>query len=259
MNVLCCGTRRTGKSTLGLWLAKQWRGTIVIFDPRGSYSHAGVQCASVEELMQHLEDGDYLDREGQAIPLVYHVDADPEKSFSELCEALFPPRFAGWRGRLALLVDESRTLQSHAYIHPSLDRIVGQAPIDDVLVIQTTHEIKEWNSKTKSVMDEMYLFYQIGTHNYDRIADLCGEDVADEVVGFKPENRDDPSIHHCVRYCFREIFDDGREWQTWNDPQIWYLPLGQQNRLPGNRDLAEETCVVPDSALSLSGQDDEEA
>lgn len=237
-NVLVCGTRKTGKSTLALYLAMQWRGTVVIFDPRGSYRGVGLQCPDVATLMQHLEDGDYFAKDGTVIPLVYHVDDDPEKSFSQLCSALFPPRFEGFSGRIALIVDESRTVQSHNSISPALDRLVGQHPIDDVLVIQTTHEIKEWNSKSKSVMDEVYLFFQIGPQNYDRIADLCGDDVADQVSQFAPHAKDDPVLHHYVHYSFREFFDGGKQWELCSDPEIWFIPLGQQNRLPGNREAA---------------------
>jgi len=70
--------------------------------------------------------------------------------------------FAAGKGRLALIVDESRTLQSANSIHPGLDRVVGQHPIHDVLIIQTTHEIKEWNSKSKIRHDEVLLFHQKG-------------------------------------------------------------------------------------------------
>jgi hypothetical protein len=242
MNCLVCGTRKTGKSTLALFLASQWGGTVVIFDPRGSYRGVGIQCPDIDSLMQHLEDMDYIEN-GIPCPLVYHVDADAEKSFADLCARLFPPRFEGWSGRIALIVDESRNLQSHQFISPTLDRLVGQAPIDDVLVIQTTHEIKEWNSKTKSVMDEVYLFYQVGPQNYSRIEELCGTDVADQVQDFAPHSKDDPVLHHYVRYSFREFFDEGRQWELCDDPRIWYIPLGAQNRLPGNRDTDGEVSV----------------
>lgn len=236
MNCLVCGTRKTGKSTLALFLALQWGGTVVVFDPRGSYRGVGIQCPDLDSLMRHLEDQDYMDANNNPLPLVYHVDANPEESFSELCAALFPVRFEGWSGRLALVVDESRNLQSHQFISPALDRLVGQAPIDDVLVIQTTHEIKEWNSKTKSVMDEVYLFYQIGPQNYVRIEELCGSDVAEQVEQFAPHSKDDPVLHHYVRYSFKEFFDDGRQWELCDDPRPWFIPLGEQNRLPGNRE-----------------------
>jgi hypothetical protein len=243
MNTLVCGTRGTGKSTLALKLANDWGGTVVIFDPRGSYASTGVQCATVDELIEHLRENDYVDDEGVAVPLVFHPDADPEESFTQLCAALFPPQFVGFRGRIALLVDESRNLQGPNSICPALDRLVGQAPRDDVLVIQTTHEIKEWNSKSKSVMDEVYLFYQVGPQNYDRIADLCGDEVAETVQGFKPRSRKDPILHHCVHYSFREqLRDDGESWVVIDDPRQWYIPLGEQNRLPGNR--VDRDCQV---------------
>lgn len=239
MNVLICGTRGVGKSTLALWVARQWRGSVIVFDPRGSFARAGIQCSTVEEVMDHLETCDYITERGECVPLVVHVDADPEQTFTDLCTAIFPPRFQGWRGRLALLIDESATLQSPNSISPSLSRVVGQAPINDVLVIQTTHEIKEWNSKSKSVMDECLLFYQVGPQNYTRISDLCGSDVAELVASLEPHSADDPRLHHFVRYSFRKMLG-AKRFELWSDPSVWYQELGQQNKLPGNRDVPED-------------------
>ena len=237
MNVLDVGTRGVGKSTLALYQAKQWGGTTIIFDPRGSYRYVGLQCPDVDTLMQHLETADYVDpKTGEALPLVYHVDADPVASFDDLCGAIFPPRFEGFQGRVALIVDESRNLQSPHFISPSLDRVVGQAPINDVLIIQTTHEIKEWNSKSKSVMDEMFLFYQKGPANRRLIAEYCGEEVAEIVCDqFRPSSDDDPKKHYLVRYSYRRMFES-REWEVWQDSSVWHSELGQHNRLPGNQE-----------------------
>jgi hypothetical protein len=237
MNILICGTRGVGKSTLALHIAKGWNGTTVIFDPRGSFDRAGIPCYSTEEMMEHLESGDYA-QGGEPVPLVVRVDGPPAIVFDDMCANLFPHQFRGWRGRLALIVDESRNLQSSHQIQPSLDRIVGQAPINDVLIIQTTHEIKEWNSKCKSVMDECLLFYQKGPMNYKRIEDLCDTDCADAVEALKPRGDDDPRKHWFIRYSFSRMFG-GREWILCDDPTVWHSELGQQNRLPGNRE--EET------------------
>lgn len=238
-NILICGTRGTGKSTEALAVAEEWGGTIVIRDSRGSYGKIGVQCHSIEELQEHLESGDYI-IDGVPQPLVVHIDTmDQEKSFEELCGFLFPPNFEGFEGKLVLLIDESANLQGPNYINPALDRLVGQHPLDDILVIQTTHEIKEWNSKCKSCIDEMHLFYQVGETNYTRIEELCGKDVEDTVRSFAPESKTDPKIHYFVRYSFREFFEGGKRYEICTDPSLWYRELGQQNRLPGNREKEE--------------------
>jgi hypothetical protein len=236
MNFLVCGTRGTGKSTLALYIAKKFGGTVIVYDPRGSYSQAGIQVESAQQLQKHLEDQDYITEKGEIIPLVYHVDSDPEESFNELCRVIFPAQFRGFSGRVALVVDESRNLQSSHFINDQLNRAVGQAPLEDVLIIQTTHEIKEWNSKSKSVMDQMFLFYQIGPKNCELVKEFCGEEVAQLIsVEFRPKSGTDPKRHYCVRYCFNHIFEDGKQWEVWDDPEMWYTPLGEQNRLPGNR------------------------
>jgi hypothetical protein len=243
MNTLSTGTRATGKSTLALFLAYQWGGTIIIYDPRGSYKDVGIQCSNVEEVMEHLNSGsedempDYYDKEtGKVIPIVYHVDDNPEQSFAELSRALFPPRFEGWSGRLALIVDESRTLQSHNYITKELDRLVGQHPIESILIIQTSHEIKEFNSKNKSVMEDIYIFYQVGEMNYQRVEELCGKEVAETVRSFEPRSKDDPRVHYYVRYSFVEFFEGGKRWYVCTEPSSWYVPLGNYNKLPGDND-----------------------
>jgi hypothetical protein len=244
MNILVCGVRQTGKSTLALYIAKQWGGTVVIWDPRGSFAAAGFQCHSVEQLLDYLESGDYIvEVKGKRVPypLVYHVDGDPEESFNELCAALFPPMFTKWKGKVALIIDEAANLQSPHQINPALNRLVGQAPIHDILVVQTAHELTEWHSKGKSVMDELYMFYQIGPKNYQRMVDLCGEEVAETVQGFEPKSKGDPRLHHCVRYSFKEILTaDGKRWEVWDEPEVWFADLGQQNRLPGNRQADEK-------------------
>jgi hypothetical protein len=246
-NVLVCGTRATGKSTKALDLARKFGGTVVIRDSRGSFSQIGIQCHSIEELQDHLESGDYvIEKDGvrEIQPLVVKIDTlDQEKAFTELCDVLFPPNFEGYQGKLAIVIDEAANLQSSQYICPALNRLVGQHPIKDILVIQTTHEIKEWNSKCKSCMEELYLFYQVGTANYDRIEELCGQDVAEQVKSFEPTSKDDPRIHYYVRYSFVEFFEVGKRWEVNEDPASWYADLGDQNSLPANR-VTEETTTV---------------
>jgi len=62
--------------------------------------------------MEHLHTGDYIVN-GRPVPLVLRVDGRLMLSSRNLCANLFPHQFSRLeKGALALIVDESRTLQS---------------------------------------------------------------------------------------------------------------------------------------------------
>jgi len=212
--VLCCGTRREGKTTLALYLARAWSPTIVVWDPRGSIMKmlgAGnyVEVHSGSELREQLETGEYL-RDGVARILIFRSES--ENAFQELCDTLFPPYFEGYSGGIVLIVDEAGTLQSPHQIHSGLNRVIGQCP-DTVLVIQTTHMISEWHGKSRSCMNEMFLFRQVGSRNWQVVAENCGDDVAEQTRNLPP--------HHLVHFYFDRR--DGEQWELWDDPTVWAL------------------------------------
>lgn len=218
--VLCCGTRREGKTTLAIHLAREWSPTVAAWDPRGSIAKIVglgnyIEVRTPEEMRQHLTAGDYLhDENGNTFPtpkiLVYRSES--EDGFQELCDVLFPPYFEGFQGGLALIVDEAGTLQSPHQIHPALNRVIGQCP-DSILVVQTTHMISEWHGKSRSCMNELFLFRQIGARNWQIVAENCGDDVAEQCMHLKP--------HHLVHYWFDR--QDGIQWELWDRPEVWEL------------------------------------
>lgn len=217
MNVLISGTRGEGKSTLALFLARQWGPTVVFFDPKGNVS-AGIVVYSPDDLLEHLEKEDYILKDGYTtLPLIYRADKPHEEAFTEMAEALFPRRFEGYKGKIAVIVDEANELQSPHTIVPQLRRIVAQAPADKVMVIQATHSISEWNNKCRSTMDELFLFRQIGPRNYTLVQEYCGTEVADIVC--------DESFpqHHCVQFFFGRR--DGKQFIVRDKPEEWFAPL----------------------------------
>jgi len=172
-------------------------------------------------LYEHLESKDYLRRDektGQWIaqPLVCGFEGDIGQWFSDLVATIFPPKFRGFEGKISLIVDECRDLQSPHTINPALNRLVRQAPIPRVLIAQNTHQLQDWNSASKSVMDELYLFRQQGPRNRALVTEMCGEEVWD-IVEKLPQ-------HHCVRYWFKRNGDE-KQWEIWDKPEKWYVPI----------------------------------
>lgn len=211
--VLCCGTRREGKTSLAIHLARQWSPTNIAWDPRGSISKIlgpgqFVEVRTPDELREQLESGAYL----EPTPKVLIYRSESEEGFQELCDVLFPPFFEGYEGGLALIVDEAGTLQTAHAIHPALNRVIGQCP-DSVLVVQTTHMISEWHGKSRSCMNEMFLFRQVGSRNWTVVAENCGDDVAEQTRNLPP--------HHLVHYWFDRR--EGLQWELWDDPSVWAL------------------------------------
>jgi hypothetical protein len=205
---------------LAIHLARQWSPTIVAWDPRGSIakllgSDESIEIHTPQELTEQLESGEYLEPEPRI--LVYRSES--EDGFEELCNVLFPPYFEGFQGGIAVIVDEAGTLQSAHSINPALNRIIGQSP-DTVLVVQTTHMISEWHGKSRSCMNEMFLFRQVGARNFQVVAENCGEDVALECENLSP--------HHCVHYWFDRR--EGLQWEVWNDPSLWALDSAMNQR-----------------------------
>lgn len=212
MNTIVTGTRGEGKSTLSLWLAKQWSQTVVIFDPRGTFEGKGIEVDNTYDLLEHIYSQDYLDGESPA-PLILNEDAPVADVFGNAIRALFPAKFRGSEGRIAIVVDEARQLQSPHTIDEQLDRLIRQAPIQRVLTVQNTHQLMDWNSATKSVMDEVYLFRQVGPRNRVVAEEHFGPEVA-EIVERLPR-------HHCVRCWFARKSDDDQMFEVWDNPERW--------------------------------------
>jgi len=152
--------------------------------------------------MEHLHTGDYIVN-GRPVPLVLRVDGRLMLSSSELCANLFPHQFRGWKGRLALIVDESRTLQSANSIssRPGPRRKVSTR-FNDVLIIRQRTRSKNGTARANPSWMKSCSSPERPAE-LQRIEDLCGTDVA-EVVGthLRPKSEDDPCKHHFVRYSF---------------------------------------------------------
>lgn len=212
MNLIVCGRRHEGKSTLSLHLARQTHGrAVVVFDPRGIFE--GLRCADSGELEAAIREG-LFERE----LLTFTPEGTVEEGFDDLCTVLFPPRFT--RTNFALVIDEAGQLQTSHSSRPSLARAVAQHPLHSISIIQNTHRLPELHGKSKSLMDDLFLFWATHPGDLEGILEYTGEPELVETVSRLP-------LHHCVHYSYRRTAE-GQQWKTLDKPEEWYHPIGQQ-------------------------------
>lgn len=213
MNLIVCGRRLEGKSTLSLWLASKYSRGIVVFDPRGMYS--GTRCSTADEVVEAIHESKVRQI---SYPIVLTPEGDMMDGFSELCEVLFPPQFT--LSDFALVIDEAGQLQSAHASHPGLTRSVSQHPHHGVTIIQNTHRLCEIHGKSKALMDDLYIFKT--THPGDLAALLDFVEGDREVV----EQVATLPVHHCIHYSYRR--EAGEQWELLDKPELWYAPIQKE-------------------------------
>lgn len=214
MNVIISGTRGEGKSTLSLWIARMFADTVVIWDPRGTFSACGIECNDVDELFDALDDKRYLPTNKslpKPLPLVLRCDDITPAMFGDAMRRIFPSYFR-FKGKIAIIIDEARELQSPHWIEPQLNRLIRQHPMDRVAIIQNTHQLMDWNSATKSVTDDVYLFRQTGPRNKKVLDEHFGSEVADVVMELPK--------HHIV-HCWFDNRGTEKPWEVMSNPSQW--------------------------------------
>jgi hypothetical protein len=223
MNLLICGRREEGKTTLAMHLARQRHKGIVVFDPRAMIQ--GVVVYSPDELRSAIEE-----KAWQRGPIVYRYDSpEHEEQFAQVTEVLFPPRFPV--GGFAFIVDEAGMLQTPNSIDENLSRVIKQHPTfpprESVTIIQTSHRLSEFHGASKALMNELYIFQTTHPRDLDTLAEHTdGQTEIAEAVKALPR-------HHCVRYKYDRQADGQPQWEAWNDPAAWYVPTvsGGKNSL----------------------------
>jgi len=97
-NIICCGRREEGKTSLAIAIAKQRHAAVIAFDPRAMI--VGVPVYGVDDLEEVIADGAWREH-----VICYRFDSgDIDTELEEMCEFLFPPRFT--KGAFALVIDE---------------------------------------------------------------------------------------------------------------------------------------------------------
>jgi hypothetical protein len=200
---------KQGKTTLALFLCRQFSPGIVVWDPRHMIDYGAVFVDTPGELQEAIDDERWL-----AGPIIYRPGMDPEEDFDAMCSVLFSPpeRYRHW----ALLIDEASQLQRPQSINQRLDQAVRQHP-RSVLIVQTTHSLQDWHRASKDLMSQLYCFRMQG-RSLDAVIDYVdGDDELREVIRTLPD-------HWCVRYNF-EAMQGEPVWEVWDNPKLWFTPL----------------------------------
>lgn len=211
MNLIVCGRRLEGKSTLSLKLARDQHRGVVVFDPRGMF--AGCRCSDAAEVAEAIQD-----RAWESLPIVLTPEGDTLDGFAALCDVLFPPQFT--LSDFGLVIDEAGMLQSSHSSHPALARAVAQHPHRGITIIQNTHRLPEIHGKSKALMDDLYIFKTMHPGDLATLLDFVEGDseVIELVQGLPP--------HHCIHYTYRR--EAGAQWELLDRPEAWYNPIQKE-------------------------------
>ena len=209
MNTLVCGRMKEGKTTLALYLAREWANGVIVWDPRHRISGAIYVCDADE-----LEDA-IQQQEWKKGLIIFRPDGlRIEEQFDEMCSVLFTPveRF----DHFALVVDEASGMQSAHRISPRLSQAVRQHP-RSVLIVQTTHSLQDWHRASKDLTSDVYSFRLRG-RSLDALMEFCdGDKEMENQVKNLP-------LHHCIRINLEATEDGEEEITLLDDPQEWYSP-----------------------------------
>jgi hypothetical protein len=219
MNDLLYGTRRQGKSTLGLALAVERSRRVVIFDPNGQYPV--IQAIRIDDLPNWLADSSAALIEN---PRGYHVvrvgPFDTEYvpiAFDQFSEVLYQVN------NLSVIVDEAHMLQGPQSLDPNLDRWNRRSPAS-VTVIQTTHRIVDAHPDSRYHADNVFFFFTDNELELKTISKHFGAEVSKAV----------PTLGlHQVLHWWREK-GGFRRWSIWKDGGEWFIDLENENRMVEN-------------------------
>jgi len=210
MITLVIGRRVQGKTTLAYHLGRK-KPTLVIFDPRGTFSNSEISEIEIYER---------LDLDSQ---IVVHPEGKVSDSFINVCEAVKDWIRDNPGEPLAFLVDEARFIDSPSGVPESFDWIIRFSDPKIVDVLLTAHRPSDISVDIRAIADYWCIFRTTQEHDLKVIAERCGGEVADAV---------------------RMLGD--REFVVWNDglakmhvnrePNSWYVALNSpETSEPGER------------------------
>ena len=200
MNALIYGRRRQGKSTLSLALALSTDKQVAIFDPNAQF-HVGAIVTTADELNRSLDEGEHV---VVFRPRPDEIDAD---------FTIFGSTVWQWNP-LAVIIDETSSVQSANRIHPELERLLRQAP-DGVDLIQSTHRLVDTQRLTRSLATDMFFFQSTLR------ADLAV--VEAEVSAKVAERIRSLPVYQCLHYWI-DVGGVSR-YSIWSESEVWYVGI----------------------------------
>lgn len=204
--------------------------TIALFDPKRTY-HAIKHTSNLDELEELLVT--------QTSPVAYQPFAsvsekdsadEVSEEFDRFFDALGIEYHLGVRERpsrpdmapVVLVVDEAWFLQGGARANTKLERLVRLADSRNFYLLQASHRPKDFSTRIRAQVDELYLFRQWLEEDIEIIREWCGEEVSELVRMLPP--------HHVIRY---EISTGTHE--LWAKPLGWYRPIAEKSNDDGNQ------------------------
>lgn len=233
MNALVIGVRRTGKSTLGYYLAHQLSRAIIIWDPNNNFRafEATTTPKELENFFRHLaETQDHeipfsslqspkqqtVDRFTVCyLPHPNHLESEFE-TFSEIVRRRMS-------GVYSLMLDESdEAIQNRQRMSDALAWWMRRAPTDadypeTVHIIQMTHSPQDVYTRARNLLTDVFAFRTEGSPELDWLEDYTQNPQVRDIVKNLP---------------FRHVFHTWmnpmgqREFEVWTDPSKWYIDIG---------------------------------
>jgi hypothetical protein len=237
MNIYVIGERGQGKSTLSLFLARRIQvakgaHVIAIFDPKRTFNSIP-HTADLDEFSEWLENppDDAISYQPFTQTVGDAKNADEVfDAFTQFFDTLGVDYHLGLRDNatrpnlrpVVLIVDEAWFLQSGASAHPRLESLVRLADSKRFFLIQAAHRPKDFSTRIRAQLDELYIFHQWAEEDLQIIAQWCGETVAEAVKDLPP--------HHVLKFM-----SSTRTWEVWSHPQGWYFDLEEKQNVSDER------------------------
>ena len=242
--ILIIGIRRTGKSTLALFLAiDSGARFIIIWDPNNNF-RAFPAARTKDELESMLDEHQEQQEQLLAVIPLYgprpaqrqkrvilrylphpnHLE-DEFEAFSDIVRR----RLAG---HYAVLIDESdEAVQSRQQMSDSMAWWMRRAPTEQdwpetVEVIQMTHSPQDVYTRARNLVTDVYVFRTNGQPELEWLEDYTqNPEIADRARSLETPTRQNPNGSRHVLHIY-----DGpggeKEFEVLTDPDEWYIQIG---------------------------------
>lgn len=228
-----------GKSTLAIYLGRRVQKvigahTILIFDPKRTFNSIP-HTSDLSQFEAWMTEGGH-DAIAYQPPRVSGDEKNSDvvwEEFSRFIDALGIEYHLGERQSpsranlrpVILIVDEAWYLQEGKTVHPKLEEIVRLHDNRNFWLIQAAHRPKDFSTRIRWQIDELYMFQQWQAEQIVVIEEWCGPEVA-SLVESLPK-------HHVMRFDVAN-----RKWEAWREPSGWYTNLNEGENDGRNNEAA---------------------
>lgn len=206
MFAIVIGKREQGKSTLSLFIAREWSERVMIFDPRRQFNQGYITHDFVE--FQEL-----LDERDARIVVYQPLSEDDDSEFVFIArEALARGFVSNPSGKFVLLVDEAQDLAKTGQSMQALSRFVRKTKTDTAALVMNFHRPADVATIFKALPTDMFIFRTTLGNDIAWLKENVGEDVADRV-------------RQLPDHIFIHVKVDRDKWRIIDTPESWFVPL----------------------------------